>query len=160
MSPRYAYEKLAPDAYKAMLGLERYFHHGSDIEPMLTHLVKLRASQVNGCAYCIDLHAKDLLAGGETVQRIYGLDAWREAPYYTDRERAALEWTEALTLVSQTHADDEIYERVKPHFTEKELTDLTWLIGGINLWNRIAIASRVTPGTYQPPKKAPAQVTT
>src|SRR5215204_4301527 len=112
MSPRIAYEKLAADPFKAMLALERYLHHGSDIEPMLTHLVKLRASQINGCAYCIDMHAKDLLAGGEPVQRIYGLDAWRESPYYTDRERAALEWTEAVTKIADTHADDEIYEKV------------------------------------------------
>jgi AhpD family alkylhydroperoxidase len=108
-----------------MLGLERYFHHGSDLEPMLTHLVKLRASQINGCAFCIDMHSKDLAAAGETWQRMVSLDAWREAPYYSERERAALEWTEALTLINQTHADDEIYERVKPHFSEKELADLT-----------------------------------
>jgi alkylhydroperoxidase family enzyme len=108
------------------------------------------------------MHSKDLAAIGETWQRMVSLDAWRETPYYTDRERAALEWTEAVTLISQTHADDEIYERVKPHFSEKELADLTWLIGAINLWNRVAIASRTTPGTYQPPKAAPrgATVTT
>src|SRR5205823_11696128 len=129
---RLAAEKVAPDAYKAMIGMERYLHSGSAIEPMLTHLVKLRASQINGCAYCIDMHAKDLLAGGETVQRIYGLDAWRESPYYTDRERAALEWTEAVTRIAKTHADDEIYEKVKPYFTDKELVDLTFVIATIN----------------------------
>ena len=161
MSPRMS-EKAAPDAMKAMLGLERYFHSSSSIEPKLAHLVKLRASQINGCAYCLDMHSKDLAAAGETMQRMVSLDAWRETPYYTDRERAALEWTEALTLIHKTHADDEIYQRVKPHFSEKELADLTWLIAAINLWNRVAIASRTTPGTHQSPKPAPrgAMVTT
>jgi AhpD family alkylhydroperoxidase len=160
MTPRLSYDKLAPDALKSLLSLERYLHHGGDIEPMLMHLVKLRASQINGCAYCIDMHAKDLLAGGETMQRIYGLDAWRESPYYTDRERAALEWTEAVTLISQTHAEDEIFQRIKPHFSDKELADLTWIIAGINAWNRLAISMRTPPGTYQPPKAAtPARVT-
>ena len=98
-NPRIPYYKVAPEAMSAMLALEKYLH-GSSLEPGLIHLVKLRASQINGCAYCIDMHAKDLLAGGESMQRIYGLDAWREAPYYSERERAALEWTEALTLVS------------------------------------------------------------
>src|SRR3954471_17415820 len=156
MKERLQADKLAPEAYKAMLGLEKYIHHGSDIEPMLAHLVKLRASQINGCAYCIDMHAKDLLAGGETVQRIYGLDAWRESPYYTERERAALEWTEAVTRIADTHADDEIYEKVKPHFDEKELVDLTFIIATINSWNRLAISMRTEPGTYLPPKAAPS----
>ena len=110
MTSRLPYVKIAPDAYKAMVGLDHYFRDGSEIDPQLAHLVKLRASQINGCAYCIDMHAKDLLAGGEIIQRIYGLDAWREAPYYTDRERAALEWTEALTHIAVTHADDATYE--------------------------------------------------
>jgi len=158
MTQRIDYGKVSQGAMNAMYGLEKYLSKSS-LEPSLKELVKMRASQINGCAYCIDMHSKDLLAGGEMTQRLVGLDAWREAPYYTDRERAALEWTEALTLISQTHADEEIYERVKPHFSEKELADLTWIIGGINLWNRVAIGSRVTPGTYQPPKKTPAQVT-
>ena len=108
-TPRIPFYNVAPDAITAMLELEKYLHNSS-LDRMLIHLVKLRASQINGCAYCIDMHAKDLLAGGETVQRIYGLDAWREAPYYSERERAALEWTEAVTLINQTHAEDEAYE--------------------------------------------------
>src|SRR2546423_7538613 len=151
MSPRIPYHKIAPEAFKAMLALDRSLHQASDIEPALAHLVKLRASQINGCAYCIDMHAKDLLADGETVQRIYGLDAWRESPYYTDRERAALEWTEAVTRIAKTHADDEIYEKIKPHFSDKELVDLTFVIVTINAWNRLAISMRSEAGKYQPP---------
>ena len=152
MSPRIDYMKLSQEPIKAMYSLERYLHTGSDIEPMLAHLLKLRASQINGCAYCIDMHAKDLLAGGETIQRIYGLDAWRESPYYSDRERAALEWIEAVTKIADTHADDEIYEKVKPHFSDKGIVDLTWIAATINAWNRLAISTRAVPGTYQPPK--------
>ena len=159
MSPRIDYTKLAQEPMKAMLSLERYLHTGSDIEPQLTHLLKLRASQINGCAYCIDMHSKDLLAGGETIQRIYGLDAWRESPYYSDRERAALEWIEAVTKIADTHADDEIYEKVKPHFSDKEIADLTWIAATINAWNRLAISMRTVPGTYQPPKAKPATAT-
>ncbi len=155
MTKRIAYGHVAPDAYKAMAPIGKYLQD-CGLAHQLQHLVKLRASQINGCAYCIDMHSKDLLAAGETIQRIYGLDAWRESPYYTERERAALEWTEALTLISKTHADDPIYESVKPHFTEKELVDLTWLIGTINLWNRVAISMRTVPGDYQPPKPSAA----
>ena len=152
MSNRIAYDKVAPDPYKVMLGLEKYLHSCS-IEPLLGHMVKMRASQINGCAFCLDMHSKDLMALGETPQRIFGLDAWRECPYYTDRERAALEWTDALTLVHKTHAEDEIYERVKPHFTDQEMVDLTWFIGTINLWNRVAIAMRPEVGNYKSPIK-------
>ena len=154
-TPRIPYYKIAPDAMNAMLALEKYLH-GSSLEPMLIHLVKLRASQINGCAYCIDMHAKDLLAGGETMQRIYGLDAWREAPYYTERERAALEWAEAVTLINQTHAEDAAYEAARKHFNEQELVDLTWVLAAIAAWNRVAIAFRSPAGSYQPPK-APSQ---
>jgi len=150
MSARIVYPDVAPDPYKAMLGIEKYLHSCS-IEPGLMHLVKLRASQMNGCAFCIDMHAKDLLALGETMQRIYGLDAWEEAPYYTEREHAALAWTESLTMIHKTHADDATYEKVKAHFSEKELVDLTWLIGAINLWNRMAISMRKDVGDYQSP---------
>src|SRR5437868_4859440 len=129
-----------PEGYAALQRLHQVVA-ASGLEPALMHLVKLRASQLNGCAYCIDMHAKDLMAAGDNIQRIYGLDAWQEFPYYTDRERAALEWTEAVTRISETRASDEIYEKVKPHFTEKELVDLTWLIGSINLWNRVAIST-------------------
>jgi AhpD family alkylhydroperoxidase len=138
-----------PDGYKAMSGLETYLAT-CGLEPILMHLVKLRASQINGCAFCIDMHWKDLRAEGETEQRLYGLDAWREAPYYTDRERAALAWTEAVTLVTQGHVPDEVYEAVRRHFDEKELSNLTLVISTINAWNRLAIAQRVKAGSYNP----------
>ena len=139
----------APGGYHAMLGLEKYLATSS-IEPKLYHLTKLRASQINGCAYCIDMHWKDLRAAGETEQRLYGLDAWRESPYYTDRERAAFEWTEAVTLVSQGHVPDRVYDAVRSQFNEKELADLTLAVATINAWNRLAIAARTEPGKYQP----------
>lgn len=147
--------KSAPGAYKAMEELEKYLH-GCGLEPSLLHLVKMRASQINGCAFCLDMHSKDLRAIGETEQRIYTLDAWRECPWYSDRERAALAWTEALTLVADGHVPDDVYEEARKHFTEKELADLTFDIAAINVWNRVSIASRHTPGTYQPPKQAVA----
>lgn len=131
-----------------MGALEQYLH-GSGLEEQLMHLVKLRASQINGCAYCIDMHWKDLRALGETEQRLYSLDAWRECPFYSDRERAALEWTEAVTLIADGQAPDSVYEIVRPHFTDKELADLTLLVATINAWNRLSIAARTTPGTYQ-----------
>jgi AhpD family alkylhydroperoxidase len=149
MQPRFNGAKLAPGAYHALLGLESYLHQ-CGLEIPLLHLIKLRASQMNGCAYCIDMHWKDLRAIGENEQRLYGLDAWREAAYYTDRERAALAWTEAVTRVGDTHVPDEVYEEVRPHFSEKELADLTVAIATINAWNRLAIASRAEAGTYQP----------
>jgi AhpD family alkylhydroperoxidase len=132
-----------------MLGLEKYLHD-CGLEVPLLHLVKLRASQINGCAYCLDMHWKDLRAVGENEQRLYSLDAWEESPYYTDRERAALLWTDTVTRVAATHVPDEVYEKVKPHFTEKELADLTLAVATINAWNRLAISARTTPGTYQP----------
>jgi AhpD family alkylhydroperoxidase len=151
MEPRLNYLKVAPDGYKAMLGLEMYLHKCGLEEPLL-HLIKLRTSQINGCAFCLDMHWKDLRAIGESEQRLYSLDAWRECPYYTERERAALAWTEAVTLVTVGHVADSVYEEVRPHFTEKELSDLTLAIGTINAWNRLAIAGRTVPGTYQPAK--------
>jgi len=149
MQPRIDYEKTAPGVHQAMLGLEGYMH-GCGLEAKLIHLVKLRASQLNGCAYCLDMHWKDLRALGETEQRLYLLDAWEESPFYTDRERAALEWTESVTRVSERHVPDEVYERVRPHFTGKELADLTLVVCTINAWNRLSIAGRTTPGTYEP----------
>ena len=113
-------------------------------------MVKLRASQMNGCAYCIDMHWKDARAAGESEQRLYGLDAWREASYYTDRERAALEWTEALTNITDGHVPDAVYDAVRGHFSDKELADLTWAVAAINAWNRVAIAFRSEAGTYEP----------
>lgn len=152
MEPRIDYLKNARGIYEAMLGLEKYLHK-CGIETPLLHLVKLRASQLNGCAYCIDMHWKDLRSIGESEQRLYGLDAWEESPYYTDRERAALVWTEAVTNVREGHVPDEVYEKVRNVFTEKELADLTFLIAAINAWNRLGIAGRTVPGTYQPAKQ-------
>jgi AhpD family alkylhydroperoxidase len=134
-----------------MLGLEKYLHQ-SGLDEALMDLVKLRASQINGCAYCIDMHWKDLRALGESEQRLYGLDAWEESPYYTDRERAAFQWTEAVTEIRDGHVPDEVYEKVRLQFTDKELADLTLAIVAINGWNRLAIAARSVPGTYQPAK--------
>jgi AhpD family alkylhydroperoxidase len=155
MEPRLDYRKFAQEPIKALYALEEYLAHSS-IEPKLLHLLKLRASQINGCAFCIDMHSKDARALGETELRLYELNAWRETPFYTDRERAALEWTEALTLVSQTHAPDESYERLKAQFSEKEIVDLTYAISVINTWNRIAIGMRAVPGHYQPAHKVSA----
>jgi len=153
MQPRINFIKAAPGAYQAMGALEKYLE-ACGLEEQLLHLIKMRASQINGCAYCLDMHSKDLRAGGETEQRIYGLDAWEEAPYYTDRERAALAWTEAVTRVADGHVPDHVYEEVRPHFSEKELADLTLAVAAINAWNRLAIAGRAVPGAYQPRKHA------
>jgi AhpD family alkylhydroperoxidase len=152
MEERIHYSKVSPGAYHALLGLEKYLSQ-SGLEERLLHLIRLRASQINGCAYCLDMHWKDLRALGETEQRMYSLDAWEESPYYSERERAAFAWTEAVTRVSETHVPDEAYEKAKKQFSEKELADLTVAIATINAWNRLAIAGRTTPGTYQPAKK-------
>lgn len=149
MQPRIDVAKIDPKAYHAMLGLETYVH-GSTLEKPLLELVKMRASQINGCAYCLDMHSKDARAAGETEQRLYELNAWRECPFYSARERAALAWTESLTLVSETHIPDEAFEEVKKNFSEAEIVSLTIAIVAINGWNRIAIATRAVPGTYQP----------
>lgn len=147
MSQRLNYMHASPEGFKAMMALET--HCKAAVEPMLLHLVKLRASQINGCAFCIDMHWKDARAAGETEMRLYSLDAWRETSFYTEKERAALAWTESLTRVSETHAPDEDYEVVRAQFSDKELADLTWAIAGINAWNRVAIAFRSEPGQYK-----------
>ncbi len=147
--PRVAAREAAPEAYETMLALERYLHR-CGLERSLIELVKLRASQINGCAYCIDMHTKDARAAGETEQRLYLLDAWRESPFYSPRERAALAWAEAVTRVSETHVPDEVYEEARRHFSEKELVDLNWVVVAINAWNRLAISFRTPPGIYQP----------
>jgi AhpD family alkylhydroperoxidase len=152
LKPRVDCSKVAYPVVEAMLSLEKYLHQ-SGIEEPLRNLVYLRASQVNGCAYCIDMHWKNLRAAGETEQRLYGLDAWEESPYYSERERAALAWTtEAVTRVTEGHVSDEEYEKVRKHLTEKELADLTLAIVAINGWNRLNIAARNVLGTYQPAK--------
>lgn len=150
MEPRIDYKRATPDGVKAMGGLENYVHH-CGLEPALLELVKTRASQINGCAWCLDMHTKDARAAGETEQRLYALSAWRETPFYSERERAALLWTETVTLVHQTQIPDDVYESVRSHFTEKELVDLTLAIVAINGWNRLAIAFRAVPGAYRPP---------
>ena len=132
-----------------MLGLEKHVRT-CGLEKSLIELVKTRASQVNGCAYCIDMHTKDARAAGETEQRLYALSAWRETPFFSDRERAALAWTEAVTLVADGHVPDDVFQAVRPHFSDAELVDLTWAVVAINSWNRAAIAFRAVPGTYQP----------
>ncbi len=152
MTHRIDYTKVNPNALKAMLGLQNYVN-GSGLEQPLLELVKIRASQINGCAYCLDMHSKDARARGETEQRLYLLDAWHEAPFYTDRERAALAWTEALTRVADDHVPDEVYEKARRHFDERELVDLSLAIVAINGWNRLCVAFRAEPGTYQPAKQ-------
>ena len=149
MEPRIHYKSVAPSAYRAMAGLEAYLRECS-LEKPLRELVKLKASQINGCAFCIDMHSKDARAGGETEQRLYALSAWRETPFFSDRERAALAWTEAVTMVGQTHVPDEVYEQARAHFDEKELVDLTLAVVAINGWNRLAVSFRSVPGSYRP----------
>jgi AhpD family alkylhydroperoxidase len=151
MNTRFNYAKVAPGVYDAMDALDRYVQN-CGLEGPLLLLVQLRASQINGCAYCLDMHWKDLRAGGENEQRLYSLDAWRECPYYSERERAALSWTEAVTLLAGGHVPDVVHEEARAHFAEKELADLTLAIAAINAWNRLSIAARLRPGTYQPAK--------
>ncbi|MHC4051704.1 carboxymuconolactone decarboxylase family protein [Bradyrhizobium sp. 25ACV] len=141
MRPRMNFYQAAPDTMKALMALETQIQ-STGLEKSLIELVKIRASQINGCAFCINMHTEDARKRGETEQRIYLLDAWRESPLYTDRERAALAWTESVTLISQTHAPDDVYEQIRAQFSEEETVNLTMLIGAINAWNRIAIAFR------------------
>jgi AhpD family alkylhydroperoxidase len=144
MNPRMNFYRAAPDTIKALMALESQVQ-SSGLEQSLIELVKTRASQINGCAYCIDMHTKDARKHGETEQRLYLLNAWREAPVYTDRERAALAWTEAVKLISETHAPDDVYSEVRAHFSEAETVNLTMLIATINSWNRLAISFRAVP---------------
>jgi AhpD family alkylhydroperoxidase len=153
MKPRINYLHAAPAGYKAVLGLEQYVR-SSGIEPKTLELLKIRASQINGCAYCIDMHTKDARAGGETEQRIYALNAWRETPFYTEKERAALALTEAVTLIHDGHVPDAVFEETRAHFSEAEIVNLTLAIATINVWNRLAITFRSVPGEYQPAKSA------
>jgi len=140
-------------AYKAMMGLQTYVNE-SGLEPSLLSLIELRTSQINGCAYCIDMHSKDARARGETEQRIYALDAWRETSFYSERERAALAWTEAVTLIGDGHVPDSVYREAREHFADGELMRLTLAVVVINGWNRLCIAFRVPSGSYQPAKRA------
>ena len=149
METRLDYQKAFPEGYQGLLHLEAIIRRSS-IEPSLYELVKIRASQLNGCAFCLDMHTKDARAKGETEQRIYALPAWHEAPFFTERERAALAWTEAITDIQQGHASEEAYVQARTQFSEEELVKLTYAIIQINSWNRIAIAFRPEVGTYQP----------
>ena len=149
MSPRLSFTAVDAGAYRAMAQLEQYVKQ-SGLETPLLELVRMRASQINGCAYCLDMHSKDARAAGETEQRLFVLDAWREAPFYTPRERAALAWTEALTRVADGHVPDTVYNEAREHFSEDELVKLAVAVVAINGWNRLAIAFRAEVGSYQP----------
>lgn len=150
MKARLSYSEVAPNAIKGMLELEKYIH-GSGLERSLYELVKTRASQINGCAYCIDMHTKDARKAGETEQRLYALNAWRETPFYSKREPAALEWTEALTLISENDVPESLYKATREYFNEAEIVALTMAIIAINGWNRLAISFRTVPGSYETP---------
>jgi AhpD family alkylhydroperoxidase len=136
--------RVAPDAYRVLGGVEAYIRN-CDLDPSLIELIKLRASQINNCAYCIDMHSKDARKGGESEQRLYLLNAWRETPFYTDRERAALAWTENLTRLPTDGAPAAAYDRLRSVFSDVEVANLTLLIGMINLWNRIGVGFHMTP---------------
>ncbi|HEX5072416.1 MAG TPA: carboxymuconolactone decarboxylase family protein [Gemmatimonadaceae bacterium] len=145
---RIDYRKVAPAAYRAMLGLETYVR-GSGLEHSLLHLIKLRASYLNGCAYCVDMHTKDARAEGETEQRLYAVAVWRETPFFTPRERAALAWTDAVNDVGGTHVPDDVYDEARDHFTEVEIVNLTMAVIAINGWNRLAISFGQPVGSYE-----------
>lgn len=153
MQPRMEYYKVAPAAMRGMVALQKVVNE-TGLDPILQELIKIRVSQINGCAYCIDMHTKDARALGETEQRIYALNAWRETPFFTDRERAALLWTESVTRISEGHVPDAVYQQALTQFNEAELVHLTLAVVTINSWNRIAIAFRSVPGSYQPTKHA------
>jgi AhpD family alkylhydroperoxidase len=148
MEPRINFYKTAPEGTAAMRGLENYVRE-CGLEHSLLELVKTRASQINGCAYCVDMHTKDARAAGESEQRLYALSLWRETSFFTDRERAALEWTESLTRISENDVPDELYQRVRGQFSDVELVNLTLAVVAINGWNRLAISFRAVPGSYQ-----------
>ena len=148
MKPRIDARRVNPKVRQHMLAINGHLH-GSSLGNRLLHLVEMRASQINGCAQCLDMHSQDARAEGESEQRLYTLNAWRETPFFDERERAALEWTEAVTLVADTHVPDEVYERAKQQFSEQELIDLTLAVTQINTWNRLNIAFRTVAGGYR-----------
>ena len=155
MQPRIDYRKYAQEPLQQLLAIEKYIAERG-LEPKLIHLIKMRASQINGCAYCLDMHSIDARVAGESEQRLYTLEAWPETPFFSERERAALAWTESVTLISQTHAPDDVYADLQKHFSEKEIVDLTLAAAMINLWNRVAISTRAVPGHYRPAKSTSA----
>ena len=148
MQPRIGYNKIDPQAVQALMGLGNYVD-GCQLERSLLDLVLVRASQINRCAYCLDMHTKDARASGETEQRLYGLNAWRETPLYSDRERAALAWTEAVTLLTESGVPDDVYEQVREQFDEQEIIKLTMAVITINSWNRLNVSLRTVPGSYK-----------
>jgi AhpD family alkylhydroperoxidase len=156
MEARMDFRKASPQGAKAMSELHAFVHK-CGLEHTLLELVKLRASQINGCAHCIDMHTKELRAGGESEQRLYLLNAWRESPFYSDRERAALAWTESLTLITDGHVPDETYAEARAQFSEQELANLTWAVIAINGANRLNIAFRTIPGSYRPAARHAAE---
>jgi AhpD family alkylhydroperoxidase len=149
MTPRIDFQKTSPKPMQLMLALEGYLRT-SGLDHGLLYLIKMRASQINGCAYCLDMHSKDARAAGESEQRLYALNAWDETPFFSERERAALQWTEALTLITEGHVPDAVYNSVREQFNEQEIVNLSLAITTINAWNRLSIALRAVPGTYQP----------
>ena len=152
MEPRLDYRTFNQEPLQALRALEKYIA-GCGLDHKFLHLLKLRASQINGCAFCIDMHSIDARAAGETEQRLYALDAWRETPFFDARERAALAWIEAVTRVSDTHVPDSVYDEARQQFSEKEIVDLTYVAVAINAWNRLAIALRSVPGRYRTESK-------
>ena len=154
MTARIAAHNIPPAAFKAVFGLEEYLRQ-SELERPLIELVKLRASYMNGCAYCVDMHTKDARAAGETEQRLFAVPVWRETPFFTPRERAALAWTEAVTDLERSGVPDDVYEEVRRHFSEREIVDLTMAVIAINVWNRLAVSLRaLEPGSYRVAKEA------
>ncbi len=149
MESRLDYGEVLPEGLKTIYAMDRYSAN-CGLDPSLLDLIKLRASQINGCAYCIDMHSKDARSGGDTEQRLYGLNAWRETPYYTERERVALALTEAVTLISTDHVPDAVYNEAKRQFSDEDLVKLVHAIATINTWNRFAITFRDLPGSYEP----------
>ena len=149
MEPRIDYRQVSPGALGAMYGLEQYARN-SGLEHSLLELVKMRASIMNGCAYCVDMHSKDARAAGETEQRLYAVPVWRETPFFTPRERAALAWTESVTDLGRTGVPDDVFQEARQHFSEEEMVNLTMAVVAINGWNRLAVSFRAPVGTYQP----------
>jgi AhpD family alkylhydroperoxidase len=149
MKSRIDFSKLNPKLMQSLLGLGAFVRE-SGLDQKLLHLVMMRASQINGCAYCLDMHSKDAREDGETEQRLYGLDAWRESPYYSPKERAALAWTEAVTLVAKTRVPDEVYDEAKRQFSESDIVNLTVAVTTINTFNRLNVAFRTEAGGYRP----------
>ena len=153
MKPRIDYVNVSEGVRKALLQMEAYVHNHSGLDERLLEFVRLRSSQINGCAYCVDMHSKNLRADGETNERIDGVAVWRETPFYSERERAALEWAEAVTLIAVDHVPDTVFESVRKHFSDEELVNLTLAVAMINTWNRFGVAFRSVPGEYQAPAK-------